>query len=92
MSTKREFSNRTEWKNKQGHFHREDGPAIVWDDGTKQWFNNGVLHRLNGPAVTWHMGEEWIVNGKRNRTDGPAIDWDDGTKEWWVNDHYVHIY
>lgn len=33
------------------HFHREDGPAIELEDGSKEWFRNGRRHRDDGPAV-----------------------------------------
>ena len=33
--------------------HREDGPASVWDDGSKYWYCNGVAHREDGPAVEY---------------------------------------
>jgi len=31
------------WLN--GNLHREDGPAIEWNNGTKYWYLNGNLHR-----------------------------------------------
>jgi hypothetical protein len=31
--------------------HREDGPAVIWPHGTKEWYQNGVLHREDRPAV-----------------------------------------
>ena len=34
-----------------GKIHREDGPAIIYDDGSWSWFYNGFCHRLDGPAV-----------------------------------------
>ena len=34
-----------------GKHHREDGPAVIFADGTPSWFLNGKLHRLDGPAV-----------------------------------------
>ena len=34
-----------------GLFHRADGPAIEWSNGTKMWYQNGQLHRLDGPAI-----------------------------------------
>lgn len=42
--------------------HREDGPATIYDSGTKFWWNNGEKHRLDGPAVERHNGEKefWI--------------------------------
>lgn len=54
------------WKNSQGYYHREDGPAYIAAsaNGLIMWCINGEFHRLNGPAVTHHNGkEEWWVNG-----------------------------
>ena len=31
--------------------HREDGPAIEFEDGSVQWYKNNLLHREDGPAV-----------------------------------------
>ena len=28
------------WYNEQGQSHREDGPAIEWADGDKEWYIN----------------------------------------------------
>ena len=49
-----------------GESHREenDGPAVEYFDGSKEWFLNGVLHRENGPAVEYANGyKEWYING-----------------------------
>jgi hypothetical protein len=35
---------------KNGMFHREDGPAMVYDNGEQRWFVNNIYHRLDGPA------------------------------------------
>lgn len=35
--------------------HRTDGPAIVWEDGDEEWYQNGELHRMDGPAVTYKL-------------------------------------
>ena len=44
-------------------FHREDGPAIEWANGTKNWYVNGKRHREDGPAVECANGEkEWCIN------------------------------
>ena len=46
--------------------HREDGPAMEWDNGTKEWFINGLYHRMNGPAVEYSGGsKEWYLNGEQ---------------------------
>ena len=29
-----------------GRYHREDGPAIEWYDGTKEWFLNGRERKI----------------------------------------------
>ena len=50
------------WRGQE--LHREDGPAGIFADGTKQWCINGHLHRLNGPALEWANGEkEWYIDG-----------------------------
>jgi len=49
-----------------GKFHREDGPAIEWSNGDKEWFKNGKRHREDGPAVEWfNEDKEWWLNGER---------------------------
>ena len=40
------YDGSTEYKNEQGLFHREDGPAIEYTDGAKEWRQYGKLHRL----------------------------------------------
>ena len=45
--------------------HREDGPAIEWASGSKEWYLNGKPHRVNGPAVEYANGAKyWFLNGK----------------------------
>lgn len=66
-----------------GQFHREDGPAIIGNDGWVEWWLNGQHHREDGPAVKYRDGsKEWWLNGKLHRLDGPAKDYADGSKEW----------
>ena len=66
------------YSDKEMHFfHRTDGPAIEWSDGTREWFINGKRHRLDGPAIECADGKEaWCINGESisedefyNRTD-----------------------
>ena len=33
--------NGTQWWYKNDELHREDGPAVIYADGTKRWFLNG---------------------------------------------------
>jgi len=89
---------RTEYYNKDGQRHRENGPAVEYANGYKAWYLNGKLHRTGGPAIEWANGtKSWWINGKlhhiecRNkdgqlhRTDGPAVEYANGEKEWWLN-------
>jgi hypothetical protein len=49
-----------------GLFHREDGPAIVYADGSQFWYLNGKCHRVDGPAAITASGEKtWYLDGKR---------------------------
>ena len=48
---------------KDDEFHREDGPAVEWSDGTKYWYMNDRLHREDGPAMEWNSGwKAWYLN------------------------------
>lgn len=72
--------------------HREDGPAIEWPNGSKEWYQNGVRHREGGPASEYRDGtHKWWQNGKLHREDGPAIVRTDGYREWWQNDQRHRI-
>ena len=49
--------------NEQGQIHREDGPAVIYTDGTKFWYINNKLHREDGPAYEGPDGsKEWYIN------------------------------
>jgi hypothetical protein len=76
----------TSWFNEYGQRHREDGPAIEWSDGHKEWYRNGQLHREDGPAVEWADGTKyWYRNNQCHREDSPAIELPSGNKEWYRN-------
>jgi hypothetical protein len=78
------------WRNKEGEYHREDGPAIENDLGTKCWYKNGKLHREDGPAVEDAAGNKfWYINGLLHREGGPAREFADGSKEYWLNGDLV---
>jgi hypothetical protein len=71
-------------------FHRLDGPAMEYPNGTKVWLLNDKMHRADGPAVEWNGIRDWYLNGERHRDDGPAVEWEgrDGRtikREWWLN-------
>jgi len=49
--------------------HREDGPAIEYNDGGKSWYYKGVRHRVGGPAVEFADVDgrppQWWVSGEQ---------------------------
>ena len=51
--------------NSAGKWHRENGPAVDYANGSKRWYYKGRLHRTNGPAVLWADGTKfWWLNGQ----------------------------
>ena len=51
------------WTNSKGQRHRKDGPAIIYEDGSKFWWINGERHREDGPAIEWSYGcKYWVIN------------------------------
>ena len=58
------YDTHTVWYNLEGKYHRENGPALEWVNGSKSWWINGKRHRTDGPAVECADGyEEWWING-----------------------------
>jgi len=91
---KKVANNYIEWHRKDNNLlHREDGPAVEYADGTKQWCQNGKFHRIDGPAIECPNGTKaWYQNGKYHRTDGPAIEYWNGEKLYCLNGkHYPDI-
>jgi hypothetical protein len=65
-SIKTEVKDRIEYRNEQGQLHRTDGPAIEWNDGSKEWYINGKRHREDGPAIEFDGDHKsWYLNGKK---------------------------
>lgn len=80
------LSGNQDWTIGDRVYHREDGPAIEYSDGTKVWRFNGKHHRTDGPAVEDCDGNKiWWIDGKRHRIGGPAVEYADGSSEWYVN-------
>jgi hypothetical protein len=78
------------WRNANGDLHRVDGPAVIYADGHKEWWQNCELHRDDGPAVINADGDKfWCQHGKFHRVDGPAIEYADGDKSWYQHDIYL---
>jgi len=50
---------------KEGKTHKEDGPAIIWEDGLKEWWREGKTHRIDGPAIESSNGNQyWFIDGE----------------------------
>ena len=78
------------YRNEHGKLHNENGPAVVWPDGGKDYYINGELHNENGPAVVESDGKmEFWVNGNLHNENGPAVVWPDGHEEHWMYDFLV---
>lgn len=75
--------------NDGGHFHREDGPAIIYPDGSLFWRNNGApiakevpsAYRSNG-AYYWRLSHgirglrsEDHPNGLKRKTIDEVVQW-----------------
>ena len=74
------------YHNGANQLHRENGPAVVWSNGTKFWLRNDQKHRTDGPAVEFSNGHvEWYQNNRLHRTNGPAVEYSDGDKAWYIN-------
>jgi len=70
---------------RDGHFHNDSGPAIIYPNGAESWFINGLKHRDNLPAYISPTGhKEWWVDDALHRIDGPAIERADGTRQWHI--------
>jgi hypothetical protein len=49
------------------NIHREDGPAVIYDSGTKEWWINGKRHRTDGPAIEYRSGfKSWYLKGRKH--------------------------
>ena len=56
--------------NDKGHYHREDGPAVIYPNGDQFWLRNDKLHREDGPAVVYSDGKKhWYLDGRLQRAD-----------------------
>ena len=50
--------------------HREEGPAVIYSNGDKAWYQHGKFHRENGPAIEFgNFHFEWWYQGKRILVD-----------------------
>jgi len=74
-----------EWR-VEGKLHREDGPAVEYEEGGGEWWLHGVNHRDDGPAAVFPDGSfAWYRNGLPHRVGGPALWEPDGRAGWYRN-------
>mgnify|MGYP003480261348 CR=1 FL=1 len=64
---------RTSFFDKEGFYHKEDGPAVVYSHGLEEWFTHGIRHRDDGPALFSSTFQEWYQKGIHHRMNGPAV-------------------
>ena len=51
--------------NNKGQLHCIDGPAVIYNNGTKVWYKDGKKHRINGPAFIGPNGtKSWWIEGE----------------------------
>lgn len=52
------------WKDDSGLVHRDDGPAEIFPNNNRYWWQHGKIHREDGPAVIHDDGTmTWVLNG-----------------------------
>jgi hypothetical protein len=75
---------------KDGKFHRDDGPAIH-DAKSHIWYRHGLRHREGDlPAMDMENGDKaWYREGQKHRETGPAVIYGDGRQEWWLKGRQV---
>jgi hypothetical protein len=51
---------------KHDKHHRDDGPAVIFNDGSQYWCQNGQYHRTDRPAIIFPKTNDqyWYQYGK----------------------------
>lgn len=64
------------WRDKDGHIHRDHGPALIYPSGMEQYYKHGELHRFGGYAIEYPGGDgEFWVNGEKTDEAGHGAAW-----------------
>ena len=83
----------TEIYYKDDLFHREDGPAVIFIDGTVEYYIKDKLHREDGPAVIYPTGViEYYIEDMKHREDGPAVIYPNGSLDYYIEGKLVDEY
>jgi len=74
-------------KDENDKFHNEYGPAIINENGTREWYRNGNRHRENDlPEIEYFEGsKEWYKYNLLHRENKRAFIYKSGYEESWVN-------
>ena len=68
------------WEDENGHIHREDGPAVIYDDGSVEYWQHGRLHRIGGPAIDYpDTFRKWYQDNNLYNN----------SREWWVDNYRI---
>jgi len=71
---------------------KQEGPAIIYSSGSKEWRKHGQLHRDDGPAIESASGDQyWYQHDRLHREDGPAIILHNGFQEWFLNGKIINV-
>ncbi|RTK95504.1 MAG: hypothetical protein EKK64_06695 [Neisseriaceae bacterium] len=65
-------------------FHRKNGPAITYEDGTESWFDNGICYRVfkTENFIETYIEVKFCIIQTHSFSDKPAVIYKNGTKEW----------
>lgn len=77
------------YRSRGGVPHCDDGPAIVYHDGSAEWYRDGQLFHRVFPDGSKH----WYDPNDRetfHRLDGPAKITSDGTEHYYIHGKYQH--
>ena len=61
---KTDINNNIYYYDNFSRLHREDGPAIIIDNGDKCWYFENKQHRTDGPAVIVGKSKYYYIMGK----------------------------
>lgn len=74
---------------KYGKLHLIEGPAVIYENGDKYWYQYGRLHRDDDkPSIEFSNGEKrWFKNGviHRGEEKGPAVIFSENEYEYHIN-------
>lgn len=62
------------WANSEGEQHRDAAPAVIYNDGSEEWWSHGQLHREDDPAGTVpSLGEYWYQHNELYKRNVPGL-------------------